>query len=137
MRDLLANEGIDEALRKAFIVHLLGHDRPMSEVLAPTRKNISQEYLRGFEGMTEEPLSRDELIKAREDLIADIVGNMPDEHRRFLVSFERGAPDCSLLGVPGAAERPAVRWCQQNLDKLPKQKRASALVEALEKALFT
>ena len=73
VRDLLANEGIDDALRKAFIVYLLSHDRPMSEVLAPTRKDISEEFLRGFEGMTDQPVSRDDLIAAREALIAEIV----------------------------------------------------------------
>jgi predicted nucleotidyltransferase component of viral defense system len=134
VRDLLANEGIDDALRKAFIVYLVSHDRPMSEVLAPTRKDISDEFLRGFEGMTEQPVSRDELIAAREALIAEIVGKMPDSHRQFLISFERGAPEWPLLGVPGAAELPAVKWRQQNLDKLAKQKRAD-LVEALEKVL--
>ena len=60
VRDLLANEGIDDALRKAFIVYLISHDRPMSEVLAPTRKDISDEFLRGFEGMTDQPVSRDD-----------------------------------------------------------------------------
>ncbi len=134
VRDLLANEGIDDSLRKAFIVYLLSHDRPMSEVLAPTRKDISAEFLRGFEGMTEEQVSRDELIAAREALIAEIVGRMPDSHRRFLVSFERGEPDWALLDVPGAAELPAVKWRQLNLDKLPAKKRAE-LVEALEKVL--
>jgi predicted nucleotidyltransferase component of viral defense system len=134
VRDLLANEGIDDSLRKAFIVYLLSHDRPMSEVLAPTRRDISAEFLRGFEGMTEEQVSRDELIAAREALIAEIVGRMPDSHRRFLVSFERGEPDWALLDVPGAAELPAVKWRQLNLDKLPAKKRAE-LVEALEKVL--
>jgi predicted nucleotidyltransferase component of viral defense system len=134
VRDLLANEGIDDSLRKAFIVYLLSHDRPMSEVLAPTRKDISAEFLRGFEGMTEETVSRDELIAARETLIAEIVGRMPDSHRRFLVSFERGEPDWALLDVPGATELPAVRWRQLNLEKLPAKKRVE-LVEALERAL--
>jgi predicted nucleotidyltransferase component of viral defense system len=134
VRDLLANEGIDDSLRKAFIVYLLSHDRPMSEVLAPTRKDISAEFLRGFEGMTEEPVARDELIAAREALIAEIVGQMPDSHRKFLVSFERGEPDWALLDVPGAAELPAVKWRQLNLDKLPAKKRAE-LVEALERVL--
>jgi hypothetical protein len=134
VRDLLANEGIDESLRKAFIVYLLSHDRPMSEVLAPTRKDISAEFLRGFEGMTEEPVSRDELIAAREALIAEIVGKMPDAHRQFLVSFERGEPDWTLFDVPGATELPAVKWRQLNLDKLPAKKRAE-LVEALERVL--
>jgi predicted nucleotidyltransferase component of viral defense system len=135
VRDLLAIEGVDDALRKAFIVYLLSHDRPMSEVLAPTRKDISDEFLRGFEGMTEQPVWRDELAAVREALIDEIVGNMPDSHRRFLISFERGEPDWALLGVPVAAELPAVKWRQQNLDKLTKKKRAE-LVEALEKVLF-
>lgn len=134
VRDLLANEGIDDNLRKAFIVYLLSHGRPMSEVLAPTRKDISQEFLRGFEGMTEAPVSREDLIAAREALIGEIVGKMPESHRRFLVSFERGEPDWALLDVPGAAELPAVKWRQQNLDKLSKQKRAE-LVEVLERVL--
>jgi hypothetical protein len=134
IRDLLANEGIDDALRKAFIVYLLSHDRPMSEVLAPTRKDISDEFLRGFEGMTEQPVSREELIAAREALIDDIVGKMPDSHRGFLISFERGEPDWELLGVPGAADLPAVKWRQQNLDKLTKEKSAE-LVKALKKVL--
>jgi hypothetical protein len=37
VRDLLANEGIDETLRKAFIVYLLSHNRPMAELIAPQR----------------------------------------------------------------------------------------------------
>jgi predicted nucleotidyltransferase component of viral defense system len=134
VRDLLADEGIDDALRKAFIVYLISHNRPMSEVLAPTRKDISDEFFRGFEGMTEEPVSREELVAAREALIADIVGKMPDAYRKFLISFERGEPDWNLLGVPGAAELPAVKFRQQNLDKLTDKKRAE-LVEALEKVL--
>src|SRR5580658_10434600 len=38
VRDLLANEGVDDSLRRAVIVYLLSHNRPMAEILAPTRK---------------------------------------------------------------------------------------------------
>jgi predicted nucleotidyltransferase component of viral defense system len=134
VRDLLANEGIDDSLRSAFIVYMLSHDRPMSEVLAPRRKDISEEFLRGFQGMTEGEISREELVAARESLIAEIVGKMPEAHRKFLVSFERGKPEWALLNVPGAPKLPAVLWRQQNLDKLSPEKRA-ALVAGLEKAL--
>ena len=41
VRDLLANEGINAELRKAFIVYLLSHNRPIAEVLAPMRLDIS------------------------------------------------------------------------------------------------
>lgn len=41
IRDLLANEGIDDDLRKAFVIYLLSHNRPMAEVLCPARLDIS------------------------------------------------------------------------------------------------
>jgi hypothetical protein len=121
-------------VRRAFVVYLLSHDRPTSEVLAPTRKDISDEFFRGFDGMTEEPVSRDAWVAAREALIGDIVGKMPNAHRRFLIAFKRGIPDWTLLGVPGAAGLPAVKWRQQNLDKLT-EKRRSELVRSLESVL--
>ena len=132
--DLLAHEGIDDPLRRAFIVYLLSHNRPMPEVLAPTRKDITTEFARGFQGMTEEPVALDGLVAAREAMIASIVGRMPDDHRHFLLTFERGTPDWSLLGVPGAPDLPAVRWRQQNLDKLSATDRAKLLVD-LERVL--
>jgi hypothetical protein len=52
--------------------------------------------------MTEASATLEELLHARETLIADIVGNMPPGHRRFLVSFKRGEPEWALLNVPGA-----------------------------------
>jgi predicted nucleotidyltransferase component of viral defense system len=133
-RDLLAHEGIDDLLRRAFIVYLLSHTRPMAEVLAARRKDISQDYARAFDGMTEEPIALEELEQAREALIESIVGKMPDAHRKFLISFERGKPDWGLLGLPEAANLPAVKWRQQKLDELSGEKRA-ALVAQLERVL--
>lgn len=135
VRDLLANEGIDENLRRAFIVYMLSHNRPMCEVLTARRQDIALEFERGFVGMTSEPVRLDELIDARERLITGIVGNMPAEHREFLISFEEGKPDWALLDLPRAADLPAVRWRQQNLDSLDAGRR-SALVDHLKRVLF-
>lgn len=134
VRDLLAHEGIDDMLRKAFIVYLLSHNRPMAEVLAPKRLDISAEYKRGFEGMVEQPVSFDDLLKAREDLITEIVGKMPEEHKRFLISVKEGEPVWSLLDLPDAKDLPAVRWKLENLAKLSEKKR-SELLEGLTAAL--
>jgi predicted nucleotidyltransferase component of viral defense system len=134
VRDLLANEGIDDALRRAFIVYMLSHDRPMFEVLAPRRRDISEEFMRGFNGMTDKPVSIEELVAAREMLIKNIVGRMPKDHRQFLIFFEKGEPDWSLLELQGVPELPAVKWRQLNLNKLPREKRA-ILVGQLEKTL--
>lgn len=45
VRFLLENEGISEKLKDAFIVYLLGHPRPMSEVIKPRLKDIEATVL--------------------------------------------------------------------------------------------
>jgi hypothetical protein len=134
VRDLLANEGITEELRQAFIVYLLSHRRPMHEVIGPTLKDITGEYERGFAGMTEDSVPLEALVDARERLLEEIIGEMPDTHRRFLAGFERGKPDWSILGLDGVENLPAIRWRQRNLDRLAAEERAR-LVESLERKL--
>jgi predicted nucleotidyltransferase component of viral defense system len=134
VRDLLANEGIGDETRRAFIVYLVSTNRPFAEILAPTRLDIAQEFARGFDGMTDSPVTLDDLIQAREHLIVEIVAKMPMDHRRFLLSLKRGEPEWSLLGVPGAEALPAVRWRLENLAKIDKKKR-DALVERLREVL--
>jgi predicted nucleotidyltransferase component of viral defense system len=134
IRDLLANEGIDDDLRRAFIVYLISHDRPISEVLVPRRKNIANEFALGFEGMTAEPVKLDDLLATREKLIAAVAGEMPEAHKDFLLGFKRGEPNWSLLGVANAADLPAVKWKQFNLDRLSLEARAR-LAKQLAKTL--
>ncbi|AXK81546.1 nucleotidyl transferase AbiEii/AbiGii toxin family protein [Pseudolabrys taiwanensis] len=134
VRHLLANEGITDDLRKAFIVYMLSHHRPMAEVLDPPRLDMTEDYEHGFVGMTDEPVPLAELESTREEMIETIVGGMPAAHKDFLIGFERGEPDWDLLGLPGVPDLPAVKWRQINLDKLPKEKR-DALVAGLKKAL--
>jgi predicted nucleotidyltransferase component of viral defense system len=134
VRDLLANEGITDKLRQAFIVYLLSHDRPMSEVLAPTLVDIKSAFEHGFSGMTREPVELADLLAARKNLIKIVGGGMSQNHRKFLISFERGQPDWNLLGLPAAANLPAVRWRQDNLNKVSAEKRA-LLVQRLETVL--
>jgi hypothetical protein len=131
VRELLANEGIDDTLRKAFVVYILSHNRPMAEVLAPARLDISQEFARGFEGMTDMAVALDDLLKTREELIAALVGNMPHEHRLFLLSCKKCAPKWELLGIPHAEHLPAVQWRLQNLAKADTKKREKLLGDLL------
>ncbi|HEX4408995.1 MAG TPA: nucleotidyl transferase AbiEii/AbiGii toxin family protein [Xanthobacteraceae bacterium] len=133
-RELFANEGIDDGLRGAFIVYLESHNRPVHEVLTARRKDMTLDYNRGFVGMTDEPVSLKELIEEREILITEIVGGMPDKHKKFLIGFESGKPDWSLISLPDAVKLPAVKFRQQNLDKLSPEQRAD-LVQSLEKVL--
>lgn len=81
--------------------------------------------------MTEVPVALDDLVRVREDLVAEAVGRMPDAHRRFLLSFELGKPEWVLLEASNAASLPAVRWRIANLERLDGRRR-SALAAQLE-----
>lgn len=129
VRELLAHEGVDDALRRAFVVYVLSSSEPITRLLAPPRKDISKEFLRAFEGMTAEPVPLAELTNARDAMIDTVVGNMPVAHRQFLVSFARGEPDWALLDVTGADQLSAVRWRQQKFDRLSQDERAVLAAE--------
>lgn len=134
IRDLLANEGITDALRQAFIIYLISHHRPMAEVLNSPQKDITAAFAGEFAGMTLVDVPLEELIAARTALVAQMVGRMPKDHRQFLIGFKRGEPQWDLLGVPEASTLPAVRWKQLNLDRLKPEAR-QRLVEELATAL--
>ena len=78
-------------MRAAFVVYLLSSNRPMHEVLSPKRSDLSAGFA-SLSPMVVNPVAVDVLERTREALVSDIVGNMPDHHRRFLVSFENGEP---------------------------------------------
>lgn len=134
IRALLANEGITEDLREAFILYLISHNRPMAEILSVRPKDIAQEYQTNFQGMTAEPVALEDLLQARTDITAAIVAAMPERHRHFLVGFEAGEPDWSLLAIPKARKLPAVTWRQVNFDKLTRNQRI-ANVQQLARVL--
>lgn len=135
VRELLANEGVDRALREAFVAYLVSHGRPMIELLVPNRREIRDEFHRGFSGMTDEPVSLDDLLATRELLVRTMVEDMPGPHRRFLVSLEAGEPEWTSLARPAIENLPAVQWRLRNLANLPMERRremANALATALK-----
>lgn len=123
VRDLLANEGISDTLRQAFLVYIVSHNRPAAEVLAPRRKDIEQEFQNNFVGMTTAPVSIEDLIATREEMIEIVVGQMPQEHREFLIGVERGDVRWQLADLQEVAELPAIRWKLSNLDKVRPDRR--------------
>ena len=134
VRDLLANEGLTDQLREAFLVYLISHNRPMGEVLSGRRKDMAEEYRSGFVGMTETTVAMSALQLAQEALIDQLIGDMPEHHKRFLTGFEQGSPDWSLLRVSHVKDLPAVLWRQRNLaTRTPEQ--LEGLVNLLSQSL--
>jgi hypothetical protein len=71
--------------------------------------------------MTVEPVSLDDLKAARNRMTADILAKLDDRAISFLLSLHDGEPDFEAIGLPKAAELPAVRWKLLNLQKLKDQ----------------
>jgi len=135
VRDLLAHEGIDDALRSAFLIYILSHPRPIAELLAPTRRRLDDEYARGFQGMTESAVTLDSLLETQEAIIATMIGEMPEKHRTFLLGFKQGSPDWAALGLEESAKLPAVQWKLHNLAQMATEKRTD-LADRLAKVLY-
>ena len=134
VHDLLSNEGIDEGLRTAFVVYVVSHHRPIERLLAPARRDMREEFERGLAGMMEVPVALDVLVRTREELVAGIVGRMPEAHKEFLRSVASGEPRWSLLQVRNVSRLPAVAWRMRKLAQCDENER-SAMVRRVEMAL--
>lgn len=119
---LLEKEGVTDKIRKAFVVYLASHDRPIHEVIDPTRKDIKQIFESQFLGMATEPVEFDDLISARERLIAILKKDLTLQERQFLVSVKEGKPQWDLMGLKGIEDLPALQWKVMNIGKMDPKK---------------
>lgn len=126
---LLAAEGINDEMFRAFIVYLISHDGSIARVLNPSHKPLQELFTSQFEGMTEHLVTIDELEGTRTELVSAIHQRLGEQEKAFLISFKRGKPDWDLLGIPHAAELPAVRWKLENLARMALEKHRKALDE--------
>jgi hypothetical protein len=124
---LLEREGITDATRKSFVVHLISHDRPMAELLDPNFADLKKAFTSDFEGMTLVKVSPEELEDARAKLVKAIREGLTDRERQFILSVKRGDPDWGLIGLEGVDRLPAVRWKLLNIAKMDKAKHKQAL----------
>lgn len=131
---LLDNEGITEEMRKAFLVYLASHSRPMNELLAPRWKNLDEIFKRDFDGMTTDPISIGELIEARDAMLLQLQQAITPEEKRFLLSLKDGSPDWGSIGIAGVEKLPGVQWKLSNIRKMSAKKRTDDL-EKLKRAL--
>jgi len=131
---LLEKEGIGTKLKNTFLVYLLSHNRPISEMLNPRLKDIEELYEKEFKGMTRNEVTVKQLTQTRERLIDTIHSLLDEKDLEFLRSFKAGEPAWDLFAFPEAAKLPAVRWKLHNILKMPKKKRKMAQ-EKLENVL--
>ena len=132
---LLENEGFTEDLRKAFIIFLISHQRPMSELLRPNLKELRSVYENEFYRMTQIDINLEELIETRELLIKTIHADLTKEEKEFLISFKSKKPNWDLLGLENieiVKELPSVKWKMKNLMQMPEKKHSAALEKLIK-----
>jgi predicted nucleotidyltransferase component of viral defense system len=117
---LFAHEGITPGIRRAFVVYLASHNRPVHEVLFPSLRDIRQEFEHNFAGMTVDPVELETLLAARERMAHELQQGLTADERGFLLSLVAAEPEWALLDVPHLKQLPGVRWKLQNLERLRK-----------------
>jgi predicted nucleotidyltransferase component of viral defense system len=117
---LFMHEGITPGIRRAFVVYLASHNRPVHEVLFPPLRDIQHDYTHNFTGMTAEPVPLDALLAARERMVRELQQGLDDRERRFLLSLAAGTPEWSLPGIAHLEHLPGIRWKLHNLAQLQK-----------------
>lgn len=127
IRMLLRYGTFSPAMRKAFIVYLISHDRPMIEVLNPGFAVIRPVFEFEFQGMTLEAVTCEDLEKTREELISMIAGGLTTEEKQFIVSIKEGKPRWELLGIEGVENLPAVKWKLLNIGRMNPSKHEKAV----------
>ena len=124
---LMENEGVTKDIRKAFVIYLASHSRPISELLDPARKDIQKIYENDFVGMVVAPVEYEDLLTAREQLIRAVNKELTDQERRFLFSIKQGEPSWELLGIGEIEKLPALQWKLANVRRMNRQKHKEAV----------
>ncbi|MDX8500229.1 nucleotidyl transferase AbiEii/AbiGii toxin family protein [Mesorhizobium sp. VK4C] len=133
---LYENEGFTDALFRTFLVYVASSPRPVQELIKPNLSPLDEPFVQEFAGMTTIPVTVEDLAAARDRLLADIDSRMDDTAREFLIGLHDGEPDFEAIGLPQAANLPAIRWKLLNLKKLIAEnpdKHAEQKAELLEK----
>jgi len=123
LRQLLANGGITPVIRRAFVVYLASHSRPMHELLCPNLADISSVYEQQFSGMTPEAVSLGELLRVRQELVAYLPHALDSDERKFLLAIKSGEPEWDILGFENLEALPGLQWKLLNIRKMVAQKR--------------
>ena len=125
---MLLREGtFNDAMRKAFIVYLISHDRPMVEVLDPRFADIQPVFEAEFRDMALEEVTCEELERTREQMVSMIAKDLTIQERQFIVSIKEGMPQWDLIGVEGVQNLPAVQWKLLNIGRMAPSKHQQAL----------
>ncbi|WP_137651101.1 nucleotidyl transferase AbiEii/AbiGii toxin family protein [Escherichia albertii] len=137
--NMLEKPGLTREIFDGFLCYLVGHPRPIAELLAPNwdTPRIATLYAQEFSGMTQRETSLESLLSVTMLLPQALKSHLTDRDRQFLLSYKQNTPDWSLYRYPEIQHLPAIRWKLRNLAVLNDKNPAkfAAAVSKLEGVL--
>ena len=124
---LLDSGGITPEIRRAFVVYVASHPRPMAEILSPNLLDIEALYDGQFRGMTRIDVPLPELLAVRQRLLEELIPSLDADERAFLISVKTGELDWEVLDLDHLSQLPAIQWKLINVRKMAPDKHAEAL----------
>ena len=123
----LQGNNFSQEMMDVFVVYLISQGKPIHEQLNPNIQDIVQLFNKQFVGMTTEVVALERLIEVQNTLPRQVLAALNDSQREFLLGFKSGIPNWNLLPFNNIQELPAVRWKQQNLEKMDVIKKRQAM----------
>lgn len=115
---MLDKFGWQSSFVNCFVAYLAGHNRPVHEVLFPSKLSLEPAFTNEFAGMPREPITLNALERIQEQLIAELPRALTASHRDFLLSLVRAEPSWELMPFDHLQQLPALQWKLLNLRKL-------------------
>jgi predicted nucleotidyltransferase component of viral defense system len=133
---LFSTLGLSDEIVECVVAIVAGDRKPVHEVLFSHDHDFSHAYENEFVGMTNIPLSLDDLLETRARLRDEISRKLTANQKEFLLSLVSCEPRWELMRCPHLRELPSIRWKLQNLEHLRKtnKKRFAEQREKLEAA---
>ena len=129
MMKLFENEGVSDSVKSTFIVHLLADKKLVPQVITPKTDDITATFHKKFKGMTDYDVDIKDIERARDRTHTEMVVNMAEAHKQTILDYYSLKPDWSKIGLPQAAEMPAIQRRLDYLKTLTPEDRAAHIKE--------
>ena len=117
INQLYENGGLTDKMIDVFLYYLLGHNRPVHEVLNCNIQDKQEIMQTEFVGMTDIPFTYEQHCKTLERLKADLLHRL-SKHYEFISDFVQLKAVFSKSPFPEAEKLPALQWKLRNLNVL-------------------
>ena len=127
INQLYENDGLSDKMIEVFLYYILGHNRPVHEILNCNVLDRQTVMKTEFEGMTNVLFTYEQHLKTLNKLKSDLLKRL-HPYYNFINDFVQLKADFSNSPFPDAINLPAIQWKLQNLSIL-KEKNPSKFMQ--------